>query len=129
MQELPNISSELDHDLRLTGGDQGCHNLALVITNIHQILLRPAIFVYGLQDLFGRPPYPLYGWMVVHKMQQFYFSTVVKLGSKTQNTSSSTQDSADLQRQPPPPLVLGRPCGRQTARLHSPCSMTPTSQG
>jgi hypothetical protein len=50
---VSDVTSELHHDLRLHFDDKVSHSLALVLSNIHEILLGASEIVYGREHLSG----------------------------------------------------------------------------
>ena len=76
---IPDVSTQLDHDLWLMLCDQVGDNLPLVIAHIHQILLRASIVVNCLEHAVWRAPDTLNRRVTVHKVQQFDLSAVVEL--------------------------------------------------
>ncbi|KAL9037173.1 MAG: hypothetical protein Q9180_003874, partial [Flavoplaca navasiana] len=54
-------------------------DLAFVGSDVHQIFLRPAIFVDRPEHVFGRAADLFYRRMAVHKMQELYLSPIIKL--------------------------------------------------
>ena len=65
----PNVSSKFHHELRLALSDQIRDDLAFGLSNVHQILLLPAIFIDRFDHTLWRAPDLLYGWMAVYEMQ------------------------------------------------------------
>ena len=66
------------HGLGLPFSNQVRHNLALVLTDVHQILFCPSIFINGSQDLLWVSSKLLNVGSRVHKVQELNFATIVK---------------------------------------------------
>lgn len=65
---LPNISTKLDHYLRLPLSNQICNDLAFIIANVHEILFGLTVFVDCFQYSPRRTSDFFYGAMTVYEM-------------------------------------------------------------